>query len=187
MGMTEEENARFYSQYKRGEIDYSKWVSLALGIYRVRNNLKRGEIEKVIHNYYYFPYAQELVRHLSQKYIVVLVSGAMGMLVRRVAEELEIEHHKSLTDFYFDESGYISEITVDDRTGDDSKNKLLYLEEICKSLGCGLENCVCVGDGENDRHLFEASRGITFHSSEESFKETAWRVVADLKEITCIL
>jgi HAD superfamily phosphoserine phosphatase-like hydrolase len=187
MGMTKEENAKFYRQYKSGEIDYSMWVSLALEIYQKRNNLKREEIEKVVQNYCYFPFAQEIVFYLKQKYTVVLVSGAMGILVKKVAKELEIDHHKALTDFFFDEFGYISKIAVDDRTGNDSKNKVLFLEEICNSLGCKLENCVSVGDGENDYDLFGATKGITFNHSERSFKEIAWRVVADLNEIKNIL
>ncbi len=187
MGMTSDENAMLYNLHKNGEITYTMWVEIALGIYKKRKNLKWADVEKIINNYSYFPSAEELVRYLKQKYTVVIVSGEMNLVVEKIAKELGIVHFKSLTEFFFDELGYIAKVRVDDRTGDEAKNKVCFLKEICSSLGAKLDNCVCVGDGRNEHQLFKETRGITFDWSKEIHKKLAWKVVSDLSEIKNIL
>ena len=188
MGMTSEENAMFYNLHKNGEITYIMWVEIALGIYKNRKNLRRADIEKIITAYNYFPFAKELVKYLQQKYIIVLVSCAMDILVEKVANELGIKYFKSLTKFSFDNLDHIAEVKVDDRTGDEAKNKVHFLQEICSELGVELRNVACVGDGSNDYELFrKTKRGITFNTAKKDHKQLAWKVVANLKEIKSIL
>ncbi|MFC1802197.1 HAD family hydrolase [Patescibacteria group bacterium] len=187
MGMTPEENTMFYNLHRNSEITYTMWVEIALGIYRNRKNLTQPEIEKITSNYTYFLSAEDLVKYLKQKYTVVIVSCAMDMLVEKVAKNLGVKHFKSLTKFFFNKFGHISQIKVDDRTGDEAKNKVHFLEEICSNLGFKLENCVCIGDGDNDYELFKETKGITFTYSKEWHKELAWKTVSDLEEIRTIL
>lgn len=187
MGMTKEENARYYNLHKNKIITYTEWVGIALQIYRDNENLKQKEVLEIIRNYNYFPHARELVEYLKQKYTVVLVSCAMDLLVEEVARELGIEHYKSLTKFFFDKEGFIEEIRVDDRTGNEARNKVWFLEDMCSELGVGFENCVCIGDGSNDYKLFQRIKSITFDNADQEHKLYAWKVVKNLGEIKDIL
>ncbi|PLX27348.1 hypothetical protein C0583_03455 [Candidatus Parcubacteria bacterium] len=187
MGMTPEEDSFFYNQHKEGKITYSEWVNLALDIYRERGNPTKEAVEDIIMNYTYYPFAKELIEYLQQKYTVILISGAMDLLVQKIAAELKIEYFKSLTKFHFDRSGYISKVSVDDRTGDEAENKVLYLQDFCGILGFQLENVSSIGDGGNDHQLFRKTKGITFNRAKKEHKQLAWKIVPGLKEITEIL
>jgi len=85
MGMTPEEDSFFYNQHKEGKITYSEWVNLALDIYRERGNPTKEAVEDIIMNYTYYPFAKELIEYLQQKYTVILISGAMDLLVQKIA------------------------------------------------------------------------------------------------------
>lgn len=182
MGMTPEENAKFYKLYQSGKITYKQWIEAALKIYRERGNLKREEIERVVANSYkYFEHARRLVAYSKEKYLTAIGSCSMGLLAERISRELGIEHHRSLTDFFFTKNGFIDQIKVNDHTGNDAQNKVHFLREICTELGVKLENCACIGDGRNDLELFRATgNGIAFERSSDQAKSLARWVATNI-------
>jgi phosphoserine phosphatase len=63
--------------------------------------------------------------------------------------------------------------------------KLRYLEAFAEQLHIPIEQCVCVGDGANDRAMFDATgHGITFTGS--AIESSAWKVIDSLQELKSI-
>ena len=62
-----------------------------------------------------------------------------------------------------DKSGLLHAIEKVDK---DNVYKVNHLKILCKKLNISPTDTMCIGDGDNDAHLFELSgRGVTFESS----------------------
>jgi phosphoserine phosphatase len=138
---------------------------------------------KIMSMYSYREGAREIVKYLKAKgYRAALVSGSIDMVVEKVAGELGIEMWRAHNKLKFDEKGRFVRI---DCSGDDADFKLDAVAEFCRDLAINIQQVVCVGDGFNDRKIFEQSgRGVTFAGSQ--VEKLAWKVVkklGDLKEI----
>lgn len=184
MGITNIEDAMMYGWYQTGIITYHEWARLIFSIYKKRGNLNRRKIERIIFNYDYFDGAKEIVKYLKDKgHTLVLISGAMDILVKKVAQELKFDFYKANNQFIFDKNDNLIEIREE---GDDIFTKVKFLKELCVSLNIKLDECACVGDGENDLGLFSATkRGITLKGTK--IEKKAWQVIDDLSGLKKIL
>lgn len=183
MGMTEIEDKLLMQWDEEGIIDYKEGQSLITRIYKQRGKANYKEIVKALSNYTYIVGAKELINYLKEKgYTIALISGSMDLVVELVAKDLKIEHFAANNIFIFDEKDNLEDIIT---FGQDSRLKLRLLESLCRRLDTKIENCICVGDGENDIELFKRTKGITFEDSK--IKEYAWKCVGSLNEIKSII
>lgn len=184
MGVTKAEDEQLMAWGQEGVITDAQGQAILCGIYKARGHATKDRINEVLHAYQYREGAQETVKQLGEMgFKLALVSGSMDILVEHVANELGIELWASNNHFHFDEDGHLERIeTVDN----DDKYKLNQLEQICQDLGIMLEEAWCVGDGDNDGLLFDATgNGITFEGSSIAFK--AKQVVKSLYELPDLL
>jgi phosphoserine phosphatase len=139
---------------------------------------------RVIYNYKYKDGAREIIKYLQKKgYEIALLSGSIDLLVEKVAKELSIKFYGANNRFVFDNNSYLKKIVTD---GKDSTVKVNQLRTICKKLGIKETDCVCVGDGLNDKELFQITKqGITFKGSR--IEEHAWKTIDSLKDLRNIL
>lgn len=183
MGVKPEEDEQFMRWYEEGVISYEEGQRFLEKIYRLRGH---GNKEKMIGamKYSFRPGAEDLIEYLHSKgYTVALLSGAIDLLVEKVAGEVKIDLHGAHNQLEFDENGMFKRIICD---GDDADFKLKKTREFAKSLGIEMNQIVCVGDSYNDVKIFnETGRGITFADSKIADK--AWKTVANLSEIKSLL
>ena len=184
MGITQEEDDLLMRWYEEGVLSYEETNQILLSMYKKRGKANRANILEAISTYTYMPGALDLVKNLQEKgYEIALITGAMDILADKVASELGITMSSANNIFIFDEDDYLQDLVM---FGDDGIAKRTHLEEFATKLGINLDQCACIGDGDNDRELFEATgRGITFEGSKIS--DVAWNIVRDLSEIQLIL
>lgn len=184
MGVTQEEDDMLMCWYEEGVISYEEANHILLSMYKKRGLGSRTAILKAISAYTYMPHARELVSYLQQRgYEIALITGAMDLLADKVASELGITLSAANNIFVFDDEDYVQDLIM---FGEDGIAKRNHLQEFASRLGISLEQCACIGDGDNDRELFEATgKGITFEGSKIS--DISWRVVKELKEVEGIL
>jgi len=183
MGVTPEEDALFMKWYEEGIVSYEEGQKFLDRIYLGRGKAHREKMAQIMSKYSYREGAREIIKYLKSKgYRVALVSGSIDMVVERVSGELGVEMWRAHNKLRFDENGRFVKI---DCSGDDADFKLDAVVEFCRDLGIKMEQVVCVGDGFNDRKIFEESRhGVTFAGSQ--VVKLAWKVIkklGDLKEI----
>ncbi len=184
LGMTIEEDQKYYRLYYSGQISYVDWIQTLVGIYKIRGKAKLETVKKSVSQYNYKAGAKEIIEYLrGQGYHIALISGSINILVDVVAEQLGIKMAEANNRFIFDEAGNLEGIeTVDS----DDLAKLQHLENFCNKLGIDITECACVGDGDNDIELFKKTRhGITFKGSK--IESSAWRTVEKLSDIKEIL
>ena len=62
---------------------------------------------------------------------------------------------------------------------------MAQLQQIAEKHGVSTKNIICVGDGANEKRIFEISKGVTFRNS--MIEDLAWKVVENLKEIPSLI
>lgn len=184
MGISQQEDDDLMQKYEAGLISYEDANKSLLAMYKEHGRASRENIMSALSAYTYRPGARELVAYLQSKgYGVLLITGAMDMLADWVGKELGIEYTAANNVFTFNSESQLEDILM---FGDDAEAKLMHLQAFAKKLGFSLKECICIGDGDNDRLLFEATgKGITFTGSK--ITDVAWKVVNDLAEIQKIL
>ncbi len=183
MGMTPEEDKKLFDLYEQGKITYEDWQKELEKIYLARGLATKENILREVYKYTYVDGAREITGYLKKKgYILALISGSIDMLIEKVSQELSIDYYDANNRFEFDEKGYLSKLIC---LGDDKTTKPIQLKNICSKLKLNLEDCVCIGDGDNDVELFKRTKGITFRDS--SIEKYSWRVVDRLTDLKKLL
>lgn len=183
MGISKKEDDRLLKQYEEGKISYGKWQEILTNKYKERGKATIENIKKAIYKYSYKEGAREVVKYLKEKgYYIALISGAMDMLIDKIARELEVDLFEAGNVFIFDVKDYLEDIVS---LGDEAQVKLRHLKSFCRKLEIKLTDCSCIGDGDNDKELFlKTKQGITFKGSK--LEGVAWKVIenlVDLKQI----
>ena len=184
MGVTPAKDAELMERARRGEITDAEGQAELLKIYQQRGDVSRSNIEKILWQYTYMPYARDVVSELKNRgYNLAIVSGAMDILVRHVATELEIACWRSSNRFIFDENDQLVQIQSSEK---DTSDKLRQLQQLVGELSIALADCMVIGDGANDAALFQATgNGVTFIDS-PIVDDARW-VVDDLRGVLSII
>ena len=183
LGISDEDDRRWFYEYASGKISYEKWNEILLERYLEQDNATRKGITEIFSHYELADGAREAVEHVRSKgYETALISGSVDIMVDLVAHDLGITHAKANNTFIFDDAGRLKGIHT---FGDDTIGKADHLESFCDQLGISMNECACIGDGENDIEMFRRTgHGITFRGSK--IEKDAWKVVDSLKDIPAI-
>ena len=184
MGVTPAEDTELMERARRGEITDAEGQAELLKIYQQRGDVSCSNIEKILWQYTYMPYARDVVDDLKNRgYNLAIISGAMDILVRHVATELLITWWRSSNRFFFDENDQLIQIQSPEK---DTSDKLRQLQQLVGELSITLADCIVVGDGANDVALFQVTgNGITFIDS-PIVDDARW-VVDDLSGVLSII
>ena len=184
MGVTPAKDAELMERARRGEITDAEGQAELLKIYQQRGDVSCSNIEKILWQYTYMPYARDVVDDLKNRgYNLAIISGAMDILVRHVATELQITWWRSSNRFIFDENDQLIQIQSPEK---DTSDKLRQLQQLVGELSITLADCIVVGDGANDVALFQVTgNGITFIDS-PIVDDARW-VVDDLSGVLSII
>jgi len=180
MCVTKEEDDLLFRLYKDSIITYKEWQSILEKMYIKRGKATRANIEKTVFNYTYMKDAEDVVKYLKKKgYKIALITGSLLMLAEKVAKETGIEFYEANNIMIFNEDDYLEKLVA---LGNDELIKLRHLQSFCRELDIKLTECVCIGDGDNDRLLFEKCKhGITFKDSD--IKDLSWKVINELGDL----
>lgn len=184
MGVTPAEDTELMERARRGEITDAEGQAELLKIYQQRGDVSRPNVEKILWRYTYMPCARDVVGKLRKRgYNLAIISGAMDILVRHVATELEITWWRSSNRFIFDDNDQLIQIQSPEK---DTSDKLRQLQQLVGELSITLADCIVVGDGANDVALFQATgNGVTFTDS-PIVDDARW-VVDDLSGVLSII
>lgn len=184
MGVTQAEDDMLMRWWSERVISDQQGQDILCALYASRSYPTREAIWDAIRHYTYTAGARELVSFVqSHGYHVALISGAMDILVAHVAIELGISHWRAASTFMFDDKGVLERIRC---APNDAKHKAEMLSQLCDELGIRPTECMAIGDGDNDAHIFELTgHGVTFTSS--LIASSAEHVVDTLSDIVPLL
>lgn len=183
LGISDEDDRRWLYEYESGKISYERWNEILLERYLEQDNATRKGITEIFSHYELADGAREAVEYVRSKgYETALISGSIDIMVDLVAHDLGITYAKANNTFIFDDANRLTGIHT---FGDDTIGKADHLESFCDKLGISMNECACIGDGENDIEMFRRTgHGITFRGSK--IEHDAWKVIDSLKDIPTI-
>lgn len=127
--------------------------------------------------------SKEIIDHLDKAGIeTCLISSNVDVCVEEVAHRLGIKNWFSESKLIFDETGKLVDLIY---TAEKYDTKLKYLIEYSTLLKIEMEECLTVGDGENDIVLFkETGGGLTIGDNvPNDLKKYAIAHINDLIEV----
>lgn len=130
--------------------------------------------------------AAELVQYThDQGYQTALITGSLDLFAAAIAKKLHVPHYYANTELLWDESGYLIDFNY---VRDQAAQKLTHLKEFIDRAGIPIENCVAIGDGDNDIEIFKATgRGIALGSGNPSLLAVSWLRSDDLFSVVPLL
>lgn len=184
LGVTEQEDDMIVKWSKENIISEIEAQQILLRLYQRNGNHSYSKIFEILKQFSYKEGARELVKYLQDKgFKLAIISGFIDILVEYVANELGIEYYRVNNYFTFDKNNNLKDILTIDN---DYTAKLIQLRSLCNTLHIKMNEVVCVGDGDNEKDIFEETgKGITFKGSK--IESDAWKVVDKLEDIRSIL
>ena len=174
----EEKAARYMERFHKGEITYSKLISI---VSRLWKGVEVRDLEKVVKRLEFFENVENTIRGLKQKHIkMAIISTAPRQLLELINDKLNIDYV----------CGTICEIENGLFTGKVIKayvNKGIAVKEIMEREGFSKEECMAVGDSRNDIDMFKVVGHSVLFRPKVIEKEAADYVIEDFKELLKIV
>jgi len=160
--------ANMYNRFKRGEISYKDWAREAFEQY-LKKNPTKDDFYKILKLTKLMPGSLQTIKYLKEKgKKLAIISGSLDILIKKF-------QYYNMFDYYlinkviFDKRGYVSKfIPTPYGSG---KYKAMGLITIAEHEGISLNECVFVGDGENDLHVMKISGSCIVFNPSSNFYE----------------
>ena len=181
MGVTPEQDDELFQQYVNGSLPYIDWTKKLIDIYHSNHSpLTKQELVQLADEIELRTDAKEFVQSAKEKgYKVILVSGSIDVLVERVAERINTDGWLSCSKAVFEEDAFLDLISM----GDEGPAKIKLVRDAGIELS---ETTISVGDGGNEKELFELTTGILIGDN-QTLLPLAWKQVQTLTEAVDLL
>jgi len=186
LGASVEDHIVIYQQYKTGQTDYAGSKRQLLDLWQATGNANKGHFLSLFESWPLVPEASDVVRTLAEKYSICLITGSMDLYAQNVARKLQVADYYANTTFSWDEAGNLVDM---DYELDQAKQKLEQFLDYCSLHSIKPEDCIIVGDSDNDIALFKASgRGVAIGSEiPETLGRVSWRTIQTLDELPALV
>jgi HAD superfamily phosphoserine phosphatase-like hydrolase len=181
IGVTPEQDGELFQQYVNGTLPYTDWTRKLIEIYKSNNSpLAKQQLVQLADDIELRTDAGEFVQSAKAKgYKVILVSGSVDVLVERVAERINAIGWLSCSKAVFEGDTFLDLVSM----GDEGPAKIKLVRDAGIELS---ENTISVGDGGNEKELFELTTGILIGNN-TTLLPLAWKQVNTLTEAVDIL
>jgi len=185
LGASPYEHASLFRKFLEGEISYKQVKKDLFKLWNVNGPIHKDKLIKIFNEIPLRGEAFSLINKLQEEgYTVCLISGSIDMFVTEIAKKFKIDHHYGNSIFHFDENGYWIDL---DYSRDEEQLKIEQFDDFLKKTGFKEEECVAIGDGDNDRSIFSRIPGIVVNPKSEHLKELAWKEVKYLSRVLQLL
>jgi HAD superfamily phosphoserine phosphatase-like hydrolase len=184
LGASVEQHIQIYTDYKKDKIDYSTSKEQLIGLWRATGNANKKFFIQLFDAFPLDPAAEQVIEAAKVGRLVCLITGSMDLYAQSVAKKLGIEQWYANTTLHWDAQGNLVDMDYELNQAD---KKLEQYVEFCHQNNLSLEDCLVVGDGENDEKLFEASKLGVLIGGDPEGKTHAWKRIPKLADIENVL
>ncbi|MFX1297426.1 MAG: HAD family hydrolase, partial [Promethearchaeota archaeon] len=148
-----EQAKKHRKQFFDGKIDYQRWADLDVGLWkgtsidRLQNIIKKIKLRSDI---------ETIVQELKKRDLVlIIISSGLSFFADRIKTEFNFDYAIANSPTIGEDSKLTGNCDV--KVNYDDKHKVLefVLTEILSSKNIKLNECIAIGDGENDIPLFK--------------------------------
>lgn len=179
------EHADIFMSYLDGKISYHTAKQKLFQIWTASGPIHKDRLEEIFKNIHIRGEAIAVINTLQEKgYELCLMSGSIEMFIQTLAKKFGIKHYYGNSRFIFDKKGYWVDFEY---TKEEAQLKVEQFQDFLKKTGLKAENCIAIGDGDNDLDLFRLIPGIIVNPRSEHLKELAWQDVKYLPRVIQLL
>jgi HAD superfamily phosphoserine phosphatase-like hydrolase len=184
LGAPVEKHVQIYTDYKNGITDYSASKGQLLDLWQATGNANKAFFSQLFDALPLDPAAETVVRAAKLGRTVCLITGSMDLYAETVAKKLGIEQWYANTTLHWDTDDNLADM---DYELNQAAKKLEQFREFCQANDLRLQDCLVVGNGENDELLFEACQRGVLLGGEPKAQTHAWKRIAQLADFEQIL
>jgi HAD superfamily PSPase-like hydrolase len=179
----QEGRKKYYDAYISKKITYSEWFNLDIVEWQ-KLHKRREDFIEVIKKLKVMKGAPETIAVLRDRgYKIAIVSGSLDIVVDTLLPGVDFDEIL-INKLIFSKNGKISKGIP---TPYDMEHKVKGLEKIARDQKISLEECVFIGDNENDIHIARAAGlSIAFNVKSEKLAEVSDIVIKE-KDLLGIL
>lgn len=186
LGASVPDHLSMYEKFKNGTMEYDEAKKILLSLWTASGPLTKTKLQAIFDKWAIKDEAIPIFRYLKEKgYVTCLITGSVDLFAKTIAARVGADSWYANTDLIWDTSDNLVDLNYELKA---SEKKLRQLKEFCASRSLQPDECVVVGDDENDIGLFQATgKGIAVESpTSKVLKAYAWQEInslADLKDI----
>lgn len=188
LGASIEHNDNIFASWKRGELSEIEAKKKLIENWSRAGKCFKKDWEDILKQIPVREDAKETIKYLKDKgYRISMITGSFDLYAQIIGEKLEIDNWYANTKLIWDKNGKLSDVET---VIDDKALKIEHFNHYCSSNNLQFDECVPVGDSENDLGLFEITKnGIAVKTEFEAkeLEKIAWKKVNNLIELKDII
>lgn len=188
IGGSEAEHLAIYEGQRNGSIGFDEAKQKLLEMWQSSGKANRKDITSIFNKWDIRPEAYPLAKWLhASGYRICLITGSVKIYASIIARRLGVKDYYANADLYFNEKDELEAFHYDT---DQAAVKVDQFTEFCKKYKLKPDECIAVGDGENDIGLFKMTeKGILVDNNKVSdeLRKSAWKTVSNLIEVKDLL
>lgn len=182
------EHLAIYEEHVGGNIGLDEAKRKLLDLWRATGKATKPHLQQLFAMWPVRPEARPVIKELkTQGLLICLITGSMDLYAKHIADELDVPAYYANATLYFDDDNNLFDFHYD---RDQAALKLIHLRAFCQANKLQLNECLVVGDSNNDISLFhETGNGILLDNGSDISQElrsAAWRVIHSLQELPLI-
>jgi len=168
------------------ELSYDDAVRQVTELWQSTGRTDKATWQQIFNDWPLKQGAPELITYLlEQGYDLALITGSVDLFAQTIAARLHIPYWYANATLLWDEHDNLTSFIY---VRDQKAQKLQHLHEFAQQIGVSVEDCVVVGDGDNDLETFRQTKhGIAVDSKSQNLLAASWKQVQNLSEIIPIL
>ena len=182
LGASVEGHISIYQQYKSGQTEYLASKQQLIKLWQATGNANKNHFLRLFEDWPLAPEAPATVNTLAANHSICLITGSMDLYVQAVAGKLHVPDYYANTTLYWDEAGNLVDM---DYELNQANRKIEQFLGYCSLHSITPQQCIVIGDSDNDIELFKTSgRGVAIGTEiPESLREVSWRTIQTLDEL----
>ncbi len=164
-GASVDEHLAIYHDTVDGKIGLDESKSKLLKMWQATGKTSKDHVKKMFANWPIRPEAKLVVDQFkSQGLLICLITGSVGIYAQHIAQELGIANYYANAELYFDNNKQLIDFHY---TTDQANVKLAHLNDFCVKNNLQLQDCIPVGDSNNDIEIFrQTGNGVLLINKE---------------------
>jgi HAD superfamily phosphoserine phosphatase-like hydrolase len=182
LGGSPEEHADIFDRFKKGKLTYPEAKRQLILLWQDTGNANKTFMTQMFLSWSLKHDAEETITYLKQNYRVCLMSGAVDLYVKIVAEKIGITDWYANTELIWNEENNLVDFNYH---ADQAQKKLEHFKDYISKNNIKRGECAIVGDGDSDLALFkELKYGIAVNKDPyPELESLAFKSVKNLIEL----
>lgn len=186
LGASVDEHVAIFDKFSKNELPYETAKKQLIQLWLDTGNNTKPFWEDMFSKWPLKDDAQGLVDFATEQgYKTALITGSFDIFAQAIAKKVGVPYWYANTEMVWDTDGTLIDFHY---VRDQAAQKLVHFQEFIKQHNVDMQDCVVIGDGDNDIELFKVTgHGIAVGKDNPDLLGVAWQSVEHLSEIKSLL